>query len=85
MGLTDAGARVLRAVRAGAELAGHVRQTGRGPSSTLAGRRLSVVTFKELEAQRFITRESAAGSARVVYGLTSVGEAALAEWEASRS
>ena len=76
MTLGAAGARVLRALREGAELAMHARQTGRGPYYTLGGRRLSVVTLKALEERRFIRREG-----RGVYLLTPLGEAALAEWE----
>lgn len=85
MTLTDAQARVLGALRGGADLVVHVRQTGRGPYYTLAGRRLSVVTLKELEGRRLITREGGPGHTRAAYVLTPAGEAALAEWEASRS
>ncbi|WP_019587957.1 hypothetical protein [Deinococcus apachensis] len=84
MTLTDAEAKVLRALREGAELAMHVRQTRRGPYYTLAGRRLSVVTFKALEGRKLIGRESG-GQARTVYTLTQVGEEALTDWEATRS
>ncbi len=84
MALTDAEASVLRALRDGAELAMHLRQTGRGPYYTLAGRRLSVVTFKGLEGQKFIHREGG-GQVKAVYALTPAGEAALAGCEAARS
>ncbi|BDP43262.1 hypothetical protein DAETH_32310 [Deinococcus aetherius] len=84
MELTEARVRVLRAMREGAELVMHVRQTGRGPYYTLAGRRLSVVTLKELEEWRFVAREGGPGQTRATYTLTPAGEAALADWEASQ-
>lgn len=84
MTLSNAEARVLRALREGAELAMHRRQTGRGPYYTLGGRRLSVVTFKALESRKLITREGGA-QAKAVYTLTPAGEATLAGWEETRS
>ncbi|GAA5514323.1 hypothetical protein Dcar01_03078 [Deinococcus carri] len=81
---TDAEARVLTALREGAELVRHVRQTGRGPYYTLAGRRLSMVTLKELEGRRLVALEGGSGQARAAYTLTPAGEAALAAWEAER-
>lgn len=84
MTLTDAEAKALRAAREGAELALHLRQTGRGPYYTLGGRRLSVVTFKGLEGRKLIIRVGG-GQARAVYTLTPAGEEALANWEAARS
>ncbi|MPY67043.1 hypothetical protein F8S09_10130 [Deinococcus sp. SDU3-2] len=84
MSLTDAEARVLLALRVGADLLRHLRQTGRGPYYTLAGRRLSVVTVKGLEGRGFITLEGGPGQARATYALTERGEAALAGWEEKR-
>lgn len=84
MTLTDAEAKVLRGMREDAELALHLRQTGRGPYYTLGGRRLSVVTFKALEGRKLIARESG-GQTKAVYTLTRAGEEALADWEATRA
>ncbi|WP_102126135.1 hypothetical protein [Deinococcus planocerae] len=81
---TQAQARILTALREGAELVIHTRQTGRGPSSTLGGRRLSVVILKELEAQKWIVREGGPGHTRARYALTPAGEATLAAWETAR-
>lgn len=84
MSLTGGEARVLAALRGGAELLRHLRPTGRGPYYTLAGRRLSVVTVKELEGRGLIALEGSPGQARANYALTERGEAALAAWEAER-
>ncbi|WP_104991829.1 hypothetical protein [Deinococcus sp. NW-56] len=81
MGLTDAEARVLSALRDGAALVRHLRQTGRGPYYTLAGRRLSVVTVKGLEGRGLIALEGGPGQSSATYALTERGEAALAEGE----
>lgn len=78
MNLTDAEARVLTALRGGSDLVRHLRQTGRGPYYTLAGRRLSVVTVKGLEGRGLIALEGGPGQARATYALTERGEAALA-------
>lgn len=85
MSLTDGEARVLTALRGGADLVRHLRQTGRGPYYTLAGRRLSVVTIKGLEGRGLIALEGGPGQARATYALTERGGAALGEWEAQRS
>ncbi|EYB68946.1 hypothetical protein DEIPH_ctg012orf0002 [Deinococcus phoenicis] len=82
--LNDAEARVLTALREGAALVMHVRQTGRGPYYTLAGRRLSVVTLKGLEGRTLIAREGGGGHTRAAYVLTQAGAAALADWEQRR-
>ncbi|MDL2343252.1 hypothetical protein QOL99_03710 [Deinococcus sp. MIMF12] len=85
MSLTDAEARVLAALRSGADLVRHLRQTGRGPYHTLAGRRLGVVTVKELEGRGLIALEGGPGQTRATYALTKRGEAALAGWEEERT
>nr|WP_256488286.1 hypothetical protein [Deinococcus sp. HSC-46F16] len=83
--MTNAEARVLLALRGGADLVRHLRQTGRGPYYTLAGRRLGVVTVKGLEGRGLIALEGGPGQARATYTLTERGEAALTGWEKGRT
>ncbi|MFC4453890.1 hypothetical protein [Deinococcus sonorensis] len=74
---TEAQARVLTALRDGAELKSHARGE-RGPYYTLNGRRLSVTLLKALEGLRWIERQGRPGQPVAAYDLTPSGRAALA-------
>ncbi|SMB91123.1 hypothetical protein [Deinococcus hopiensis] len=54
------------------------RRPTRGPYYTLAGRRLSVLLFKELEARRLIS-PATSGREKTTYILSAAGEQLLAE------